>query len=93
MKSAGQIIANLNFCTQYEMGVVSYCIEGKNVGDLWKNIIVIFNANPKSVSIPLPEGNYQIVAKGDKIDETEVDEIVADIVDIEAISMTILIAS
>ncbi|MCF6357150.1 MAG: DUF3372 domain-containing protein [Draconibacterium sp.] len=91
MKSAGQIIANLNFCTQYEMGVVSYCIDGKSVGDVWESIIIIFNANSKSVSIPLPEGNYRIIAKGDQIDETEFDEIVVDTVDVEGISMTILV--
>ena len=93
MTSAEQIRENLNFCTQYEMGVVSYCIDGKNVGDSWKNIIMIFNAKNDEVSIPLPEGNYQIMAKGDEIYKQESGENVSDIVKVESISVTILISN
>ncbi len=91
MTDAEQIITNLNFCTQYEMGVVSYCIDGKSVGDSWGNIIIIFNAKKDEVSIPLPEGNYQIAAKGDKINETGLGEFVTNKVVVEGISMVILI--
>ena len=91
MTNAEQIRTNLNFCTQYEMGVVSYCIDGKSAGDSWKNIIIIFNAKTDEVSIPLPEGNYQIVARGDKINETGLGEFVTNKVVVEEISMLILI--
>ncbi len=91
MTDAEQIRTNLNFCTQYEMGVVSYCIDGKSAGDSWKNIIIIFNAKTDEVSIPLPEGNYQIVARGDKINETGLGEFVTNKVVVEEISMLILI--
>lgn len=91
MNSAEQIRNNLNFCTQYEMGVVSYCVDGKSVGDSWGNIIIIFNAKKDKVSIPLPEGNYQIAAKGDEISETGLGEFVSDKAIVEGISMLILI--
>jgi len=91
MTSAEQIRTNLNFCTQYEMGVVSYCIDGKSAGDSWENVIIIFNAKNDEVSIPLPEGNYQITAKGDKINDTGLGEFVTNKVVVEGISMLILI--
>jgi len=93
MNSAEQIRENLNFCTQYEMGVVSYCIEGKSVGDSWESIIIIFNAKNDEVSIPLPEGNYQIVVRGDEINETGLGIFVSEVVKVESISMVILINS
>ncbi len=91
MTGAEQIRENLNFCTQYEMGVVSYCIDGKSVGDSWGNIIIIFNAKKDEVSIPLPEGNYQIAAKGDEINETGLGEFVTNKAVVEGVSMSILI--
>lgn len=90
MKSAELIRNHLNFCTQYQLGVVSYCIEAEKVGDSWKKIIVIFNGRRESVSIPLPEGNYRIVAKGNKIENSDSMETVQDNVLVESISMTIL---
>ena len=92
MGSAEQIRENLNFCTQYEMGVVSYCIEGKSVDDSWESIIIIFNAKSDEVSILLPKGNYQIAAKEDEIYKQELGEIVSDIIKVEGISMTILVS-
>ena len=60
--SADGIRKHVNFCTQYQLGVVAYCIEGKEVGDAWENIILIFNGNKGEIVIPLPDGNYQVVA-------------------------------
>ncbi|MBK6281289.1 MAG: DUF3372 domain-containing protein [Draconibacterium sp.] len=57
MKTAEEIRRNLNFCTQYQLGVVSYCIQGKEVGDRWEKIIIIFNGQINSAPVALPEGN------------------------------------
>lgn len=91
MTTAKQIRKHLNFCTQYKLGVVSYCIEGKEVGDSWGKITLIFNGNRKSVSIPIPEGNYEIVARVNEIFETGLGKFVSDEVIVEGISMTILV--
>jgi len=81
----------INFCTQYKLGVVSYCIQGKEVGDSWEKIIMIFNAQQNPIAIPIPEGNYQTIAKGDEITETGTGEIVSEEVKVVGMSMTILV--
>jgi len=91
IRGANQIREHLNFCTQYQMGVVSYCIEGGKVGDAWKRIIVIFNANSEKVLVPLPEGEYQLIARGNEMDESGLDDIISDEVKAMGISMTMLI--
>lgn len=81
---------HLNFCTQYQLGVVSYCIEAKETGDTWNKIIVVFNGSAKPVAVPLPEGNFKILVKGDQIEETGIGIPVQDEVEVEGISMIIL---
>ena len=93
MSSAEQIRQNLHFCTEYQTGVVSYCIEGAGVGDSWGKIILIFNGNRKEVTVPLPEGNYQLMANGNEISEAGLEQFVAEQVQVEAISMLILVKS
>jgi len=93
MKTAREISNHVNFCTQYQLGVVSYCIQGKEVGDNWEKIILIFNAKTESISVPLPEGNYTVVVKGNEINESGIGEIVSEEVKVEGISMTILVNS
>jgi pullulanase len=91
LTTAEQIRKHVNFCTQYKLGVVSYCIQGKEVGDSWEKIILVFNGNSTPVTIPLPEGNYRFVAKGTEISESGIGEIVSDEVQVEGISMAVLI--
>ena len=92
INSAEEIRKHVNFCTQYQLGVVSYCIQGKEVGDSWDKIIVVFNAKTETVSIPLPEGKFSVVAKGDDINESGIGENVSDELKVEGISMTIVAA-
>jgi pullulanase len=88
--NAEKIRTHVNFCTQYQLGVVSYCIQGKEVGDQWEKIILVFNGKSQEVKITLPEGNYRFVAKGDEISESGIGETVSDEVKVEGISMAIL---
>ncbi len=87
---AEQIRRDLNFCSQYQMGVVSYCIDGKATGDTWNKLILIFNGNEKEVDIPLPEGNFQLIAKANIIDEMGIATICDKIV-VEPVSFTLLV--
>jgi pullulanase len=91
IKTADEIRKHVNFCTQYKLGVVSYCIQGKEVCDSWEKIIMVFNAQQNPVAIPLPKGNYRLVAKGNEINESGIGEIVSDELKAEGISMTILV--
>ena len=90
MRSTAEISKNLNFCTQYQLGVVSYCIHCDNSGDSWKKVILHFNGKSQEAEIALPEGKFKIIAKGDEIDEAGIGESVTDKVLVEAISMMIL---
>jgi pullulanase len=91
MKETSRIQNYIHFCTDYKTGVVSYCIDGDPSGDPWKNIVLIFNGNRESVSIPLPEGNFRIMVQNDHFSEEGIDEMVTAEVKVEAISMTILV--
>jgi len=91
MRTTAEISKYLNFCTQYQLGVVSYCIQAKEAGDSWKKIIVHFNGKNQEALIALPEGNFKIVAKGTEIDENGIGEPIADEAKVEGISMMILV--
>jgi pullulanase len=91
LTTAEQISKHVNFCTQYKLGVVSYCIHGKEVGDPWEHIILVFNAQQNPVSIPLPEGNFQMVANGNEISENGFGIFVTNEIIVEPVSMMILV--
>ena len=91
MKTAEEIRNHLNFCTQYQLGIVSYCIQGKEAGDSWEKIILIFNGQNKATLVTLPEGKFKYVAKGNEINEQGIGELISDEVKIDGISMVILV--
>lgn len=92
ISDAGMIQHNIHFCTEYQMGVVSYCINGKATGDSWENLILIFNGNRKKISHKLPDGIYRIMVQGDSFTNNNLGE-VSDKVEVEEISMKILVKS
>ena len=91
--SSALIRQNLSFCSEYKLGIVSYCIEGKKVGDNWERLIMIFNGNGEEVTVSLPEGKYRPVANGNYIDENGIGEIVYDEVTVDEISMLLLVSA
>lgn len=91
IRTTSNISKQLNFCTQYQLGVVSYCIDGKEAGDSWNRILLHFNAKNTEVVIPLPEGKFRIVAENGEIDENGIGEPIDNEVRVDGISMTILV--
>lgn len=91
MTDAGQIQKHINFCTEYKIGAVSYCIDGAVVGDSWKNIVILFNGSRKEIVHPLPEGTYQIVVNGADFFEDNQGDMVSGEVKLHAVSMMILV--
>ena len=91
MPESALIKQHIHFCTQYKMGLICYHIDGKNVGDKWENIVMIFNGNKKEELVALPEGSFRIVVKGDDFSEAGVGEVVGEEVKVDGISMTILV--
>src|SRR5690606_26366917 len=91
MTDAGQIQKHINFCTEYKIGAVSYCIDGAVVDDSWKNIVMLFNGSQKEIVHPLPEGTYQIVVNGADFFEDNQGDTVSGEVKLHAVSMMILV--
>ncbi|MBN2634977.1 MAG: type I pullulanase [Prolixibacteraceae bacterium] len=90
MTSSEMIKENLTFCTEYQMGVVSYCIDAKNTGDSFNKVIVVFNGKREPVVVPLPEGKYRMVISGDKFENENAGDIFENEVRVDSISMTML---
>jgi pullulanase len=69
MGSTALIAENLKFLPQNTEGVVAYTLNGKEVGDKWKNIVVIFNANKEMKTVDIPKGKWKVVLDGTQISE------------------------
>lgn len=67
MGNTDEVMKHLEFIDASK-SVVAFRLKDFAGGDTWKNIIVILNANKKTMEIPIPEGNYTIVAKKGKVD-------------------------
>ncbi|MBT2288646.1 type I pullulanase [Paenibacillus albidus] len=75
-----------------EEGIVSYLLKDNAGGDSWDNILVIFNANPGPVTLPLPEreGGWQVVVDHNRAGTTPLRVIADSEVMLEGLSMMVL---
>ena len=90
LPASEMIREQLNFCMKYQIGVISYCLKSKDETGKWKFLVVAFNANRETVSIPLPEGELTIIAKGSEISEDGLGTINDTTIQVEPVSMMIL---
>jgi len=60
MVNAEDIQKNLIFIENTPNNIVAFIIENHANGDIWKDILVIFNANKEAISINIPEGPWNI---------------------------------
>jgi pullulanase len=88
--SADRIRKNLSFCQKYQIGVISYCIDGHGLGDIWKQAVIIFNGNREEIITPIPEGNFNIIAREDIIDENGIERVNSGQVTVPPVSAIIL---
>ena len=91
MPTSELIRKNLTFCTEYRMGVVGYCLKGKNTGDSWEHAVVIFNANREKITLTIPKSRYKLVAFGGEIREEGIDFMETGQAEAEPVSMTLLV--
>ena len=64
--SAEKIKANLSFI-ETSKEVIAYSLNGANLGDTWKSIVVIHNAGNRAYSVSLPAlADWNIVVQGEK---------------------------
>lgn len=58
----------LHFLEAGQPGVVAYTLGEHANGDSWKDILVVYNGNRKTVELPLPEGTWTAVCRDGRID-------------------------
>lgn len=95
MTTAEQVDSNLSFVSGLGKGVVGYTIKGNlgvNAGSNEKahDIFVVYNPLAESINVTLPEGNWSVLANGEKAG-TEVLATANGTVDISAISAMVLV--
>ena len=69
-------LGNANLIRQHlsflptQPNLVGFMLTGHAGGDVWNNIIVVFNANNEARKVTVPKGRYTIVASNGTINET-----------------------
>ncbi|MEP6513547.1 MAG: type I pullulanase, partial [Parafilimonas sp.] len=58
MSTAKMIEENIHFIENTPQGIIAYTINGKAVGDEWKQIFIAFNGSNKERNIILPKGTW-----------------------------------
>lgn len=69
MKTGDEVRKNLEFKTA-ENGLISYQISNNANGDKWKNIYVIYNAQPENIDYKL-EGKWNLAVIGDDFESSK----------------------
>lgn len=69
--------------------LVGFILTGHAGGDVWNNIIVVFNANNETREVTVPKGRYTIVASNGTINETGWGSVETDHLWVDAHSMLI----
>ncbi|MCO6493900.1 MAG: type I pullulanase [Phaeodactylibacter sp.] len=69
LRTAEMIQQHLQFLEPNEPNVVAFTLAGNANGDAWKDILVIYNANPEYKTVALPPGPWTIAVDGDHVTE------------------------
>lgn len=59
---------HLHFLDSVPANVVAYTLNDHVNGEMWKDILVIYNGNRKAVKVNIPEGSWNLVCHDGKID-------------------------
>ncbi len=68
MTTADQIARHLVFDEKTDENVISYTLRDHANGDVWKEIKVVFNGNPKAMEVKVAKGNWTVIAEDGRID-------------------------
>ena len=88
-------LGNANLIRQHlsflptQPNLVGFILTGHAGGDVWNNIIVVFNANNEAREVTVPKGRYTIVASNGTINETGWGSVETDYLWVDAHSMLI----
>ena len=88
-------LGNANLIRQHlsflptQPNLVGFILTGHAGGDVWDNIVVVFNANNEARKVTVPKGRYTIVASNGTINETGWGSVETDHLWVDAHSMLI----
>ena len=88
-------LGNANLIRQHlsflptQPNLVGFILTGHAGGDVWDNIVVVFNANNEAREVTVPKGRYTIVASNGTINETGWGSVETDHLSVDAHSMLI----
>ena len=88
-------LGNTNLIRQHlsflptQPNLVGFILTGHAGGDVWDNIVVVFNANNEAREVTVPKGRYTIVASNGTINETGWGSVETDHLWVDAHSMLI----
>lgn len=68
MTSAAAIGRHLRFLPTVPPHVIAYSLHGRAAGDVWGEILVVFNANRAAVTVALPPGHWRVAVTGTEVD-------------------------
>ncbi len=68
MTTADQIARHLVFDEKTDENVISYTLRDHANGDVWKEIKVVFNGNPKAMGVKVAKRNWTVIAEDGRID-------------------------
>lgn len=69
MADADKVRQNLLFLNTNDENVVAFHLKGSEVGDSWKDIIVILNSSKETKTVDIPEGEFTVVCCDGVINE------------------------
>jgi pullulanase len=90
MSDANMVRKNLQFCTNYQPGIVCFVLNGKAMLDSWEEIFVVFNTNHQPVKVFVPKGKWQICVQEDIFNDEGINEFLEETINVAPISMLIL---
>jgi pullulanase len=90
MKTANEIREHLKFF-ETDNGVIGYTLNGEPVGDTWKTIAVVHNANKESKTVTLPaDEKWHLVANGERAGTESFKTFSGTTIEIEPLSTLVL---
>ena len=90
MPSANMIREHLHFMETGDPNIIAYQINGNANGDIWRNILLVFNGNTADAKMKIPQGKWRLVSDGRQIDEKSIKAVEGGQVIIPATSAYIL---
>jgi len=74
MPSQELIVKNLQFLDIRENNLLGFVLKNHANGDSFKNILVFYNGNEAGKMVPVPEGNWMVICRDGKIEESGMGE-------------------